>query len=229
MMSTFSRLSTWVSGAAMSTTLFAAATPAYSAAITGDLNFGGSLIATSTTFDFLPAGGGNGNFTISEFSPPNTGFFSTLNNTTGKIADFSNLTIPIATPVSFANFLTFDAAPTVSFTLTSLPAGTTSPLLPTTFTQVGTGVTASFSVFGFFVDSASPGERFDGVGNFSTQFNNTTVEGLLDQLNSGGSVSATYSASFTSVPEPEMLPSILGLGMAVAGAVALRRRVVAIK
>jgi hypothetical protein len=234
----FSRLGTWVSGAVISVAVFGAVAPAYSAAIVGDLNFSGSLTATSTTFDFLAAGGGSGSFQIGSFAPPNTGFWANpvLLGSSGTILDFSALPTPGFTTIplganNIANFLTFATSPasTVSFTLTNLPAGSTNPSLPTTFTQNGSNVTAAFSVIGFFTDSTSPGAKYEGVGAFTTQFNNTTVASLLDTLSRGGSVSATYSASFTSVPEPDMLPSVLGLGMAFAGAIAMRRRVVVAK
>jgi hypothetical protein len=229
MVSTFSKLSTWVSGAVMATTVFAAAMPAHSAAITGTLGFSGTLTATSTSFDFLPAGGGTGDFAISQFAAANTGFFSGLTNTAGLIRDFTSATLPINTPVTFTNFLTFAAAPTVSFTVTRLPSGTTSPLIPTTFTQNGTNVTAAFSVIGFFVDSTAPAVQYAGGGSFTTQIPDTTVAAVLATLGSGGSFSPVYSATFTSVPEPDVLPSVLGLGMVLSGAVAVRRRIATAK
>jgi hypothetical protein len=226
MVSTLSKLSTWVIGAAMTATLFASATPAYSAAIVGELNFAGSLTATATTFDFFPDGGVTGDFQI---VPPNTGFFSTLAGS-GKIKDFNNFSFPLNTTVAIAEFLTFTAAPTVSFTATRLPAGSTNPALAATFTQNGANVAAAFSVDGFFVDSTTPGATFDYTGSFTTQFNNTTVAAVLATLEAGGSRNASYSATFSpAVPEPDILPSLLGLGMVLSGAVVARRRISAAK
>jgi hypothetical protein len=248
MVSTFSKLSTWVSGAVIATTFLAAATPAHSAAITGDLNFNGNLRASLTGFDFQPLGGVNGDFTVQNFG--NTGFFTSLTGTGGKIADLNVGISPVNTALNLTNTLTFNAASNVSFTLTRLLGGTFSipgcslspaaagqtctPFVGSPVNFVNTSAsssTGSFSVEGFFTDS-STGEKFLGSGQFTANFLGQNYQQILAILGSPGPtnfVDTPFTGVFRAVPEPDMLPSVLGLGMVIAGAVTLRRRVVAAK
>lgn len=245
MISTFSKLSTWISGAVIATTLFAAAKPAYSAAIVGSVNFNGNIVATATSFDFLPSGGGDGDFTVQNFG--NTGFFASLTGTDGKIKDLDIVTSPVDTGLNLGNFLTFNAASNVSFTLTKLFSGTSgqascglpaapgqacTPFVGSPINFFNTGSTssiASFFVEGFYTDSTT-GERFQGSGQFSANFDTQNYQQVLAILNTpGGAIETPYTGRFTSVPEPEMLPSMIVLGMAIAGTAALRRRVVTAK
>jgi hypothetical protein len=245
MTSTFSQLSTWVAGAVAATTLFASATPAYSAAITGSLNFNGSLTATLSSFDFLPPNGGTGDFTVQTFG--NTGFFSTLTSTTGTIRDLNAGIAPAGTTISLANFLTFNSAPNVSFTLTKLLAGgsgqadCSAPAAPgqscTPFAAspinfnngTASSSTATFNVEGFFTDS-STGQSFLGTGQLSANFQTQNYQQILAILGTGGSIEGVpFTGAFNAVPEPDMLPSVLGLGIVIAGAATLRRRVAAAK
>jgi len=71
--------------------------------------------------------------------------------------------------------------------------------------------TASFSVSGI-ARRLSTGEQSAFNGVFSAQFSNLTYQQLLDQLATTGSVSSTYSASFTAttVPEPGSTMMVLG-------------------
>jgi hypothetical protein len=242
MASTLSRFSTWVIGAAV---VLSTVTPAYSAAIIGDLNFNGSLNATLSSFDFLPPNIGTGDFTVQNFG--NTGFFTTLTGTDGKVRDLNAGIAPAGTTVSLTNFLTFNSAPNVSFTLTKLlpgtfgqagcsaspaePGQTCTPFAasPINFINTSrTASTASFAVEGFFTDS-STGQSFLGTGQFSANFLTQNYQQILGILGAGGSVQTPFTGVFSSVPEPDMLPSVLGLGMVIAGAVTLRRRVAAAK
>lgn len=241
----FSRLSTWVSGAVMSAVVLGTVAPAYSAAVVGTLNFNGSLVATSTSFDFLPPGGTTGDFTVQTFS--NTGFFSTLGGTTGTLKDLNIVDQPVNTPLTLTSFLTFTASPTVTFTLTTLVGGTfgqagcgapvaaagqtCTPFAGSPINFVNTSETssiASFAVLGFFTDT-SDNTTYQGSGQFSANFLTQNYQQILAVLQAGGSVNTPYTGVFTSVPEPDLLPSVLGFGMVVAGAVALRRRIAVAK
>jgi hypothetical protein len=245
MIRTLSRFSTWASGAAVAAVVLSTVTPAYSAAITGDLNFNGNLVATLSSFDFLPPNTGTGDFTVQNFG--NTGFFTTLTSTAGTIKDLNAGIAPADATISLANFLTFTSAPTVSFTLTKLNGGTfgqagcsASPAAAgqsctpfagspiNFFNTSATSSIASFSVEGFFTDS-STGQSFLGTGQFSANFLTQNYQQILAILGTGGSVQTPFTGVFSSVPEPDMLPSVLGLGMVIAGAVTLRRRAVAVK
>lgn len=218
----FSKLGAFVSAAVISTATLTAVAPAYSAAITGQLDFTGAVTATATTFDFLPATLGTGNFIIVPFSPPNSGFFAPLAGTSGAIKDISSVpapgftTAPADVPILVQDFLTFASAPTASFTLTSIQS--------TIFAQTGSSVSATILVSGFFVDSSDPATTYSGSGIFTTQIQNQTIAGLTNLLASGGSVTASYSASFQAVPEPTPLPAILALGIIGTGVLVLRRR-----
>lgn len=245
MVHTFSRMSIWVSGAAISIAMFGIVAPAHSAAIVGTLNFNGDLVATSTSFDLLPKDGPTGDFTVQQNG--NTGSFTVLNGTPGKVKDLDIGSQPVDTPLNFSSFLTFSTAPNVSFTLTKLLGGTSgqagctaSPADPgqactpfagspiNFFNTSKTSSLASFSVLGFFTDS-SDGSTSQAVGQFSANFNLQNYQQLLATLSSDGRIPTPYTGVFTAVPEPDMLPSVLGLGTVVAGAVALRRRVIAVK
>ncbi len=252
---TFSKLSTWVSAAVVTTTVFSAVAPAYSAAVTGELNFSGSLIASTTGFDFIPnAPTLNGDTTgfIQVGATGNTGTFTAYNSNLGRIKDLNIASQPVNTTLSFANFLSLpftviNPNPNLTFTLTTLVGGTfgqaecgltaaagqsCTPFVgsPINFSNTSaTSSSASFRVLGFFTDVAS-GDTTQYEGQFTANFNTQSYQDILAILNTGGTVQTPYTGRFspvvTPVPEPDMLPSVLGLGMVVAGAVALRRRVV---
>jgi hypothetical protein len=252
---TFSKLNTWISAAAVTTTVLSTVAPAYSAAVTGDLNFSGSLIASATAFDFVPnAPTLNGDSTgfIQVNATGNTGTFTQYSNNLGRIKDLNIASQPVNTTLSFANFLSLpflvrNPNPILTFTLTNLVGGTfgqgecnlaaasgqsCTPFVgsPINFTNTSaTSSSASFRVLGFFVDVAT-GDTTQYEGQFTANFNTQSYQDILAILNGGGTVQTPYTGRFSpvvaAVPEPDMLPSVLGIGMLVAGAVALRRRVV---
>jgi hypothetical protein len=211
--------------------------------ITGILNTTGSVAVSSTTIDFLPAGTGTGDFGVDPFTQ--TGSFSGLAGTSGTIKDLNILAQPVGSPFVLTDWLRLTAAPTISFTLTSLPVGVftaagcagpaaagqncTPPGSPFNLTNTSaTSSVVSFKTGGLVLNTAtSQVSNFDGT--FSTQFTNQNLQQLLATINGGGSVSATYSANFIvsspeGVPEPATITFMLGgLGLIVVGAVRKRR------
>jgi hypothetical protein len=152
---------------------------------------------------------------------------------------------PYATGVIFAtpNFLTFSIAPNISVTLLELVAGTdtaaqcflapapgqnctpnTPNMAPYNLNNTaGGGSTASFVVFGNEVDSLTS-TSIPIVGVFTAQFS-TPYQTLLNTVNTGGTVSTSYSASFTTVaPEPGTAVSLALGAFGLAGLINFQRR-----
>lgn len=231
--------------------------------VTGELDFNGSLTATLTSVNFLcdaPGGpscsSGQGNFIISAIS---TGTFASLSTPTkasyGHILNINNMTTPPGQTVAVSNFLTFEALPGVSFTLTKLNIGTggtcppaagstctpTSPLLVTAlnpkgktgtiFEDTATGASAEDSVDAEAVVTSPSGGTTLYTGTFSASFNGmTTAEVLAELEKPGGSVTVPYAAKFTpvttsTVPEPASF-LMFGTGLLALGFL-VRRKLVA--
>src|SRR5487761_89807 len=207
--------------------------------VTGDLDFSGVVTATITSLNFLcdaPGGPtcspGQVNFII---SPISTGTFAGLSTTSsasyGHILDIHTTLTPPGSTVALSNFLTFDALPGVSFTLTKLNLGTggpcppapgstctpTSPLLVTSSNPLGktgtvfedttTGASAEDSVNADAVITSTSGQKTPYTGEFSADFEGMTTAQVLAKLASSGSVTVPYVARFTpvsttTVPEP---------------------------
>ncbi|MGH9405544.1 MAG: hypothetical protein ACRD3D_06880 [Terriglobia bacterium] len=194
--------------------------------VTGELFFNGNVTATVTSLNFLcdsPGGpscsSGQGNFQI---QPGSTGTFAGMSGSYGFIKDISNSTTPPGSTVSVPDFLTFQLAPGLSFTITKLNLGTgpacpalpactpTSPLLVsasnptgktgTVFTQNATGTTATDSINADAVLTSATGQTLY-TGTFTAPFNGMTINEVLAELSSTGSISNhDYSADFTPVP-----------------------------
>jgi hypothetical protein len=213
--------------------------PAEAAIIGGVLNITGSVAVSADALDFLPGGGGVGDFAVDPFTQ--TGDFVPLAGTTGEAADLNSATEPVGVPISLPNFLTFAANPNLTFTLTFIRPGIFSPAAcadPPAAGQVCTppgsqfnlnnltsdSSTATFAVRGFVSDGSSdPVSPFEGT--FSTQFTNNSYQELLGTIGAGGSVQATYSANFivTPIPEPGTV-SMLVLGGLMMAVPMIRRR-----
>jgi hypothetical protein len=143
------------------------------------------------------------------------------------------------------DFMTFSAAPNITFTLTELFAGTDGDtqcfIAPAPGQQCTPDVpvqspynlnnttlnssTASFNLAGFEVDSLT-GNTIPFTGIFSTQFPNQNYQTLLETVNNGGTITTSFSASFATsaptAPEPGTW-ILLAIGAGAIG-LAYRRR-----
>lgn len=219
--------------------------PILAAPINGNFDIRGSVQVSASTINFLPAGDATGDFTID-------GTTSTITNNgvpilpelppssadadyTGSIRDIVGL--PVNAPISFLNFITFDAFPQYSLELTQLVPPASAPgcappysdstcLAPPGFlillsnTATG-GVTAAFDARGRFYENGA--YVADWNGTFTSQFQNTSISALFEQIaNTGVSDATSYSASISvsSIPEPGSMSlavagfSLLALGLA---------------
>jgi hypothetical protein len=218
----------------------ASPTVGHAALLLGTLNIssGSSNVLIST--DAINFGPTAGSFDIT----PSTGTFSTLNGETGLIKNIDNP--PYATGAIFATpgFMTFTLAPNITFTLLELAPGTDTstqcflapapgqnctPNVPNMApynlnNTAGGGSTASFVVFGTEVDSLT-NTSVAVVGNFTAQFG-TPYQTLLTTVNGGGTITTSYSASFTTVATPEPGTGVtLALGaFGLAGLIGFHRR-----
>jgi len=176
---------------------------------TGHLTTFGGVSFTSTTTDFLPAGGGTGTFVV--VGATLTGSFVPLVATSGLVKDLSSASNPVNMAFTLADFLTFAAAPNLHFTLTFIDPGVftsancgAAPAAGQTCTPVGsaynfTNTTSTSSVLSFTVRGTVPniitGETSDFVGTFTMSFL-ANYQTILATLNAGGTVTSSYTANF---------------------------------
>jgi len=234
----------------MLTAVVAVPSSASGALLTGTFSSGGSVIFSKGLLDFAPpVGPPNGIFAVGNAPGDETGGFVVLAGTNGNILDLNDVTVPPGVNVSLVNFMTFAAAPNISITLNLIqagvfssaqcfvapaagqnctppapsppnPPGTVSPFNLTNLSA--TQSTASFAIVGTEVDS-STGLTMPITGLFTAQFPVQSFQSLLNTINSGGSISVTYSASFgttSSVPEPATALTFLGgAGLLIIGLV----------
>jgi hypothetical protein len=214
--------------------------PARAALIAGELNIAGAVRVTANALDFFPAGGGDGIFRIDAYAQQ--GSFLSVAGTMGDSRDLNSADHPVGEWLNFANFLTFDTAPNLIFTLQYVEPGI--------FTAAGCGASpragqtctpfpgsqfnlnnltsrssvASFAVRGIVSDgSGSAHSTF--LGTYTTQFTNQNLQQVLAAIGSGGAVQATYSANFIVIPVPE--PGTISLFVAgglIIGAIQFARR-----
>jgi hypothetical protein len=174
----------------------------------------GSMTLSALLIDFLPAGAGNGTFTV---SAGGTGSFAALGGTAGVIKDLSSASVPVGTPISLADFMTFAGNTNLHITLTMLNPGiftstacTATAAIGQTCTPAGspfnfTNTTAnsstiSFSVQGLAVNSATA-ETSSFAGTVSGSFP-ANYQALLGVLGGGGSLSYSYSMSIAVTAPP---------------------------
>jgi hypothetical protein len=178
--------------------------------------------------DFGTAPSTTGPFTINSAS----GGFASLAGSGGQIANIDNPPYTVGTFFPTIDFLTFSAAPNISFTLQVLLPGVEpasqcnaapaagqncTPIVPNmapynlTNTSAVTS-TASFDVIGVEVDSLT-NTSVPFIGVIGAQFN-TPYQTLLTEVAGGQTVVTSYSATFSTVPEPgTKLSFLLGVGL----------------
>jgi hypothetical protein len=202
--------------------------------ITGQANIAGNVVVTATSIIFNPT-------FVSTSGAMETGSFAGL--TSGTIQTLTGG--PITGNTNVPAFITFNGgvaspvvldltfiAPGVGTAAGCLSAAPGSACTPagspfTLFQLTGNTVIAALQVNGSsYTGSAATGTSLT-TGIFSTQsVINGTLPDIYAMLLSGGSINATYSASFSAataaVPEPATM-LLMGASLVVLGIVARRR------
>ncbi|MGA3239409.1 MAG: hypothetical protein ABSG03_24300 [Bryobacteraceae bacterium] len=206
--------------------------------ITGVLNITGTANISLGAVSFV----GN-DFLINSPASSQQGGFMALEDTTGTIDNISNppeVTTPPGSFPAVTDFMTFTAAPNITFTFTVLLAGIDgvagctdavpaanqlcTPDLPdqSPFNLQNTSTstsTASFTIDGVEVDSTNPGVTAAVVGTFTTPFTNMNFQQLLSDVEAGDTITTPFSAQFavtapTTTPEPSSLFELMmGIGL----------------
>ncbi len=175
----------------------------------------GGVTVTATTIDWLPAGGGTG-CVLTGTNTNVTYSGGTLSpGATGVILD-----LPVG-PLPTANFMTFAAAPGLTFSLDTLgPApGNTNCASLLVFQSCAVSATSPFALTlnpggstsvtliatGTASDGTSPTSTWSG--GFTTQISNKTPGQIQSAILANGSVTSTHSGDFvitlnSTVPEP---------------------------
>ena len=216
-------------GSIVSAFCFALLVPTASQAslLYGTLNVSGSVNVSLGRIDFVNP------FTVSSTS---TGGFTALGSpvqTTGNSMNIDNPPYTVNTLVTTPNFLTFLAAPNITFTLTQILSGTQgsascglapaagqncTPVLPQlspfnlTNTSSGTS-TASFVVLGNELDSLTMTST-PFVGIYTDQFA-VPYQTLVSSVTGGATLTTSYSATFITTATPEPSTGLMFVGGAV--------------
>ena len=221
-----------------------AVVPGYATPVTGILNFSGDAIFTKLGVGFscdIPGGtpcpANSGDF-FTGGPLVESGTFLPDAHSLGYVHSLNFASTPIDKPFVLPNFITFKISPNVVLNLVYLYSGVggscppgmfavctpkypslvspTNPLgkAPTNFISEQTGTGVSFGVLADAVNKVT-GETTLYRGIFSTQFTKSASQ-ILSQLDHGGSIATSYSATFVPTPEPATF-GLIGAGlMAIA-------------
>ena len=179
------------------------------------------------TFSIASPGGGPVNISLNnidfgamagqyDISDATGGFSSLVGTDAGMIGNINNPPYVVNTPVNTPMWLTFAAAPNISFELQVLVGGVsgaaqcgavaaanqacTPPGSPyNLFNTSATSSTASFDVTGLEIDS-STNTSVAFTGLFTSQFINMNYQQILAIVNGGGTIETSYSGSFSTAP-----------------------------
>jgi len=208
----------------------------------------GAFHATSgvtVTLANINFGTNSGPFVIGTQPGDATGGFAPLEGTGGTILNIDSPPYTVNTFVATPDFMTFTAAPNITFTLTELLAGVegagqcnltvaqaqggqnctpnTPALSPYNLTNTSASTSvASFNVIGVEVDSLT-GTQIGFTGVVSSTFNES-YEQLLADVTAGTAVTTTASLSFSTVPEPGTGISLALGAFSIAGLIGFGRR-----
>jgi hypothetical protein len=213
------------------------------APITGTVNWTGTVDATPTTIDFYLHLLGDMQLSV---NLPTTGSFADL--TVGDIGSIKPLNAaanppgtfpggPVLDWVTFPDGISLDLASLNAAPANICSASITSncglvPNSPVVFNQIGPNVSAAFNGGGtarLTADSPGAGDSPFSVG-VTTQFVNTTIADLANQLATTGHIIDSYSvtgqvtAGPSGVPEPGTTSAMLGGLLVLAGLVTRRAR-----
>ena len=208
--------------------------PAFSAPITGSLGFSGTSLFTFTLspgdsrIDFAPSLTGFGDIDADN----RIGFFTVIApNEAGLIRDMSTTNtppfawVPVATPVSIDNFLSFPSIPTTNIRMTLLPladcSGGGTCVGPFQLLQTNvTDVQVSIGLVGQLINGP---DSTPYTGSLTAVFLNNTVANVIAQANSPSGITANaFSGSIIAqnpIPEPATL-TMFGIA---AAAIAISR------
>jgi hypothetical protein len=200
--------------------------------ITGILNVTGTVNVSLGDIAFL-----NGVFNINAPAAAQQGGFMALAGGAGTIDDITNPPDATGTALNQPDFMTFNSAPNISFTLTFLfagidgaagcaaPAPATGQVCTPNFPHQSpfnlqntssTASTASFNILGTEVDTIT-GQTINLTGAFTTPFTAMTFQQLNADVQAGETITTPFSAQFQTLagtPEPSsLLEFMMGIGL----------------